>query len=56
MNMMLPKAIVADLPQEINTVGDLLQWLQMYNPDLQLEVRYDSGYGDGALRLQVFRL
>ena len=56
MNMMLPKAIVADLPEEINTVGDLLQWLQMYNSDLQLEVRYDSGYGDGAFTPTSFQV
>lgn len=47
---------VVDLPQEINTVGDLIQWLQMYNPDLLLDVRYDSGYGDGSFSPTSFQV
>ena len=47
-----------DLPQEINTVADLLLWLkwykEQYGPDVLIEVRYDSGYGYGYMSPSAF--
>lgn len=35
------------LPKTIETVADLIKWLQSYPPELGLDIRYDSGYGTG---------
>lgn len=48
--------MVSEVPQEINTVGDLIKWLQLYHPDLLLDVRYDSGYGDGCFSPTSFQV
>ena len=43
-----------ELPTTIDTVADLIAWLQMYPSDATLDVRYDSGYGDGSFVASSF--
>ena len=45
-----------DVPVIIQTVGDLIQWLQCYHPDLLLDVKYDSGHGQGWITPTSFQV
>lgn len=56
---------IEQLPQTITTVRDLFSWLNQFPDEMELDVRYDSGYGhgyftpssfsikDGKLRIEV---
>ena len=39
---------VTILTDYIDTVDKLIKYLQRFPPDMEVDVKYDSGYGDGA--------
>lgn len=42
------------LPQVITTVRDLSEWLKQFPADMELDVRFDSGYGHGGFTPSSF--
>lgn len=48
--------MVSEVPETIYTVEDLILWLRLYNPDLLLDVRYDSGHGHGWITPTSFQV